>query len=69
MSEHSRPSVPWDAFEGGTVRERELRLSQGELDSLRRACPGAEVVPLDGNAGGQKSWYIVRLEGESVAHG
>ena len=55
----------WAAFEGGAVRKRELRLSQGEADRLRRECPAAVLEELGGGRG-DRTWYRVTLEGERL---
>ena len=62
MSERSCSTAPWDAFEGGRVRRRELRLSPQEVSALRRECPGAELEELSPAQGGRQ-WYRVTLEG------
>ncbi len=68
MAEGKTPRAPWDAFEGGAVTERELRLSKEELAALRRDCPGAAVHRLNCD-GGDKDWYRIRLEGATASHG
>ena len=53
----------WEAFEGGTVRARELRLSRGEAAALRKECAHAVLTPISGETDG-KIWSHVILEGE-----
>ena len=62
MEEKLTCGVPWDAFEGGAVRQRELRLSEAEAGEVRRTCPGAAMEPL-GHPRNGRQWYRVTLEG------
>jgi len=51
-----------DAFRGGEIKRRELRLSPGEAEQLRRY---AVLSPMPGPAG-EKRWYEVCPKGELV---
>ncbi|MCI8593911.1 MAG: hypothetical protein HFF09_01475 [Oscillospiraceae bacterium] len=68
MCERDASVLPWDVFEGGAAAERELRLSERELAALRLEYPNAAVekLPFDG---GDKRWYLVKLEGATANHG
>ena len=49
-----------DAFQGGEIRRRELRLSQEEAEAIRASFP-ARLAPL-GESGG-KTWYEITFQG------
>ena len=49
-----------DAFRGGELRRRELRLSQEEAEAIRASFP-ARLAPL-GESGG-KTWYEITFQG------
>lgn len=51
-----------DAFEGGAIRQRELRLGSREAAGLRDA--GARVTVLAPS--GDKFWYEIAFQGEDL---
>ncbi len=49
-----------DAFHGGALRRRELRLSREEVRCLRSAFPHFQITPLPGPVR-DRGWYAVCL--------